>query len=347
MTRIRRINVSQVEGDDADSTNSDEIRPFGETAFYLDDNGKLTLMMFDGVRTHLKSKVLAQGVLYGSNADSSDGNNYDTIKLIPDATLYNNGSDQYIVVDPTGGEPGHIHLRAGGTQDASTADLYLGGEETFVRVSDTSGIITVRTTNVGDPNITMNWSFQPDGNLYFPGIGNNRIGESEPGLGVSSSDAVVLQSNNNGESKEWLFGTNGSLTFPDTTVQTTAYVSDKTTGTWTVIPGNNTYSFTVPVNGVYQLWVRGNIPNGIISYTATAAVTNSNVPVLGTQYAWNYTGAGNPILFTSIPDQFIGTEGSISTATPSVGTATNTFVFGIDNSTVENVTVDWGYTKIS
>jgi hypothetical protein len=126
-------------------------------------------------------------------------------------------------------------------------------------------------------------------------------------------------------------------------------VATKTTGTWTVTPGTNNYSFTVPVNGVYQLWVRGNIPNGIITYTATVSVTNSNVPVIGQQFAWNYEGAGNPITFTSIPDQIIGTAGAISNANPAVGTTTNTFVFGINNSTAnaENVTVSYGYTTVS
>lgn len=200
MTTIRKIVTSKVDGSEANNTTDDEIRPYGEIAVYLDTStspNKPTLMMFDGVRTHLKSKVLAPGRVYGSDADAGDGSTADTIKLIPDATLYNNGSNQYIVVDPTGGEPGHIHLRAGGTQDNSSADLYLGGEETCVRVSDTSGSVTIRTTNQGDPDITLDWSFQQDGNLYFPGIGNNRIGESEPGLVVSSDASVVLQSNNN------------------------------------------------------------------------------------------------------------------------------------------------------
>lgn len=302
MTRIRRINVSQIEGGGADNNDITQIRPNGETAFYLDNNDKLTLMMFDGVRTHQKSKVLSPGVLYGSNADAGDGSTADTIKLIPDAAL---GSDQYIVVDPTFGEPGHIHIRAGGIQDSSGADLYLGGEQTFVRVSDTYDNVVIRTSTVGEGIIPHSWTFD----------------------------------------------NNGSLTFPDNSTQTTAYVAEdnvtKTSDTWTVTPGTANYSFTVPANGVYQLWVRGNIPNGIITYTATVSVTNSNVPVVGQQFAWNYTGAGNPILLTSIPDQIIGTAGSISNAAPSVGTTTNTFVFGIQNNTLENVSVNWGYAKIS
>ena len=119
------------------------------------------------------------------------------------------------------------------------------------------------------------------------------------------------------------------------------------TGSWTVTPGTNNYSFTLDINSTYNLWVIGNIPNGIIVYNATVTISNPNVPVIGVQYAWNYTGAGNPILFTTIPTQIIGTAGAISTASPAVGATTNTFVFGIQNNTAENITVNYGYLKIS
>ena len=119
------------------------------------------------------------------------------------------------------------------------------------------------------------------------------------------------------------------------------------TGSWTVTPGTNNYSFTVDINNTYNLWVLANIPNGIIVYNATVSVSNSNVPVIGVQYAWNYTGGGSPILFTSIPVQIIGTAGAISTASPAVGTSTNTFVFGIQNNTVSGLTVNYGYVKVS
>jgi hypothetical protein len=119
------------------------------------------------------------------------------------------------------------------------------------------------------------------------------------------------------------------------------------TGSWTVTPGTNNYSFTVDSSNTYNLWVQGNIPNGIIVYNATVSVSNLNVPVIGYQYAWNYTGGGSPILFTSIPVQIIGTAGAISTASPAVGTSTNTFVFGIQNNTASGITVNYGYLKIS
>jgi hypothetical protein len=124
-----------------------------------------------------------------------------------------------------------------------------------------------------------------------------------------------------------------------------AGVTTKTTGTWSVSTGSGTYSITVPINAAYQIWVRCNIPNGIITYQATVHVSNTNVPVLGSQRAWNYTGGGSPILFTSIPNQIVGTEGTISTAVVATTTA-NRFDFGINNTSGSTQTVYWGYVTL-
>lgn len=85
------------------------------------DTGDIT---FDGVK------------IIGAGEDSGDGYGNATMELVPDADLYAN--DQYLVVDPTA--PSHIHLRAGGTQDESNAELYLGGERTHIRIVDNSGL---------------------------------------------------------------------------------------------------------------------------------------------------------------------------------------------------------------
>jgi hypothetical protein len=74
---------------------------------------------------------------------SGDGYNNDTLKLVPDEDLIYNGGDQYIIIDPTA--PNHIHIRAGGVQDYSNADLILGGERAGVRVSDTEGNTVVQS----------------------------------------------------------------------------------------------------------------------------------------------------------------------------------------------------------
>jgi hypothetical protein len=81
------------------------------------------------------------GAIANPPNSSGDGNGNSTLHLAPDADLYSSASDQYIVLDPTA--PNHIHIRAGGTADESLADLFLGGEETNVVVSDTSNSVVI------------------------------------------------------------------------------------------------------------------------------------------------------------------------------------------------------------
>ena len=122
-------------------------------------------------------------------------------------------------------------------------------------------------------------------------------------------------------------------------------VATKVEGSWTLASGNNTVSISVPASGTYSIWVNGNIPNGIITYTATAVVTNTNVPVLGDQYGWYYA-VGNALVLTSIPNQFVGTSGSISTVNTYSGNTANVFTFGITNNSGTSQVVNYGYTII-
>ena len=151
-----------------------------------------------------------------------------------------------------------------------------------------------------------------------------------------------------------VFDNTGVATFPGNITTSGNFVGNgasltgvavRTTGTWTVATGTNTYSITVPINGAYQIWVRCNIPNGIIAYQATVHVTNTNVPVLGTQRAWNYTGGGSPILLTTMPTQIVGAEGTIST-TVVVTTTANEFNFVFNNTSGSSQTVSWGYVTL-
>jgi len=167
---------------------------------------------------------------------------------------------------------------------------------------------------------------------------------------VAADDRFVISTSRVSNAKYWYFGDNGNLQLPtsgdiidSTGVSQTA---KRVEGSWTVTSGTNTYSFTVPMDGTYTMWVKGNIPNGIITWNATLSVTNSNVPAIGTQYAWNYTGGGSPILLTTIPDQIRGTAGTISTDATYAGTTSNRFDFGISNTSGASVTVYYGYTKV-
>jgi hypothetical protein len=116
-------------------------------------------------------------------------------------------------------------------------------------------------------------------------------------------------------------------------------------GSWSLSTGANTVSFTVTGGQSYVMWVNGNIPNGIVNWNATVTLSNSNVPVIGVQYAWYYL-AGNALVLTSIPNQIVGVEGIIATASPGF-TNSNTFTFGIDNNSGTSRTIYYGYTQVS
>ena len=79
---------------------------------------------------------------YISNPVNSSGDGFgsDTLELIPDQNL---SVDQRIIIDPT--SPNHIHIRAGGPQDYSTAFLVLGGEKNAVVVSDADRVVSITT----------------------------------------------------------------------------------------------------------------------------------------------------------------------------------------------------------
>jgi hypothetical protein len=129
--------------------------------------------------------------------------------------------------------------------------------------------------------------------------------------------------------------------------QLTTSFPSKTTGTWTLPAGASIQSFTVEAGHTYSMWVNGNIPNGIITWNATATLSNTNVPVVGSQFGWYYVD-GNALVLTSIPDQIIGTNGGIITLPSSYSPNTsNVFKFGITNNSGTTQTINYGYIKLS
>jgi hypothetical protein len=310
MTTIRRIVTSKIDGNDANANNTDEIRPFGETAFYLDtdqNSDALTLMMFDGTRTHVRSKVLRPGVFYGSNENSSDGNGFDTIKLIPDSFLdwdseYQN--DQYIVIEPTGGEPGHIHVRAGGPIDQSTADLFLGGEINHVKVSDTNSAVNINSlTNafisIGNPlvsgvDVATVDELIPPGDVWRLFINSNIY----PALGVSVQIGGTVTT---------IWGTQITATITD--IQ-----QDNNTDRWVIhVDQDITEGFdagpqTVSFDSSYKTWAFGQNGNlqfpgssngrigedepGLVVYSDLSFGILTNVANTENSKAWIFTNDG-------------------------------------------------------
>ena len=232
-------------------------------------------------------------------------------------------------------EGNHLHLTTG---NLYATELYLGDDNYFVKLDNTGNVGIQATTQ--SLSSTALWTFGSDGNLTLPAGGQI---QSPSGTGN-----VVIETNDGNNTRSWTFETNGNITFPDSTVQTTAYVAannvSRVTGSWTVTTGSHNYSFTVPQNGTYTMWVRGSIPNGIITWNATATVTNNNVPVLGQQFAWNYNGViPMPLEITALPVQFIGTANTIITSNTYGGGPSNTFTFTVNNASGSSRTVYWGY----
>jgi len=150
-----------------------------------------------------------------------------------------------------------------------------------------------------------------------------------------------------------VFDNTGNLTLPGNTFavnyanNTPVNAVTRFESFWTVPTGNSTQSFTVSPSETYYMWVDCNIPNGILTWNATATVTNTNVPVVGAQYAWVYSGGGTPIDFTSIPNQFVGTANTIIRSSTAPSATTNRFDFGINNTSGSALTVRYGWIAIS
>ena len=147
-------------------------------------------------------------------------------------------------------ELSHVHLVAG---NPSVVDLYLGDDDQYVKIEKNAGNVVVGTNSTAT---TSTWTFGTDGRLTFPdatvqttawtgtvAYSNVTGTPSIPSLGNFAfsgdtlsntlSDASTLQVGGN----NWTFGSDGGLTFPDTTVQTTAWTGAFTTAT--IINGSN------------------------------------------------------------------------------------------------------------
>lgn len=139
---------------------------------------------FDGVK------------IIGAGTASGDGSNRGTIDLVPDADLLTNQyhEDQYLIIDPTA--PNHIHIRGGGTQDESTADLFVGGERNHVRVSDGGRSVSISSKPATVINTYTNDN--PISNTYFitSNSANVYVGDTlfYPGGDIVTIDSITQDS---------------------------------------------------------------------------------------------------------------------------------------------------------
>ena len=227
--------------------------------------------------------------------------------------------------------------------------------------NDIANTAQVMFYNATSKEITYGNTISVAGNVagnYFIGNGSQLSGLSTSSINNGTSNVRIATANGNvtiaaNASSTWTFDATGNLNLPGNTFavkyanSTPVDVVTRFESTWTVATGNSTQSFTVDTNNSYQMWVDCNIANGIIVWNATATVTNTNVPVVGAQYAWVYSGGGTPINLTSIPTQFTGTANTLVSSNGAGLGNTNVFVFGFNNTSGVAQTVRYGWIQIS
>lgn len=129
---------------------------------------------FDGIR------------IIGAGTAAGDGSNNGTIRLVPDGDLT---SDQYLIIDPTA--PNHIHIRAGGAQDASSSSLIFGGERNHVLVSDGGRTVSVSTRPETVINTYINTNPTSNTNFTVSNTANIYVGDT---VFYSGGDVLTVDS---------------------------------------------------------------------------------------------------------------------------------------------------------
>jgi len=129
--------------------------------------------------------------IIGAGTASGDGYGLGTLELVPDGDIT---SDQYLIIDPTA--PNHIHIRAGGTQDASTADLFLGGERNNVHISDGGRNLSISTRPEQVINTYTNINPTSNTSFVVSNTANIYVGDTAfaPGGDTVTVDSVTQDS---------------------------------------------------------------------------------------------------------------------------------------------------------
>ena len=296
-----------------------------------------------GSGTGLRVSVTHTGGFASAIAIATAGTGYLDGELI---TVTSGGSSASFTIAVTGTRSWTFGITGNTTFPTG---LVLGAPRGVNTVNFTCSVDKEFQIETGTASAGRLWQFGTAGNTTFPsGLTLHRLSTPYSNITADLDKILQVATQTSGGRKEWTFGTDGVLTVPGNIVNSTgvSQLANRVEGSWTVLTGTSIYSFTVPMDGTYTMWVKGNIPNGIITWNATVSVSNTNVPAIGYQYAWNYTGGGTPISLTSIPNQIKGASGAISTDATYAGSTSNRFDFGINNTSGANQTVYYGYTRV-
>lgn len=119
-------------------------------------------------------------------------------------------------------------------------------------------------------------------------------------------------------------------------------------GTWTLTPGSNNVSFTVPPNASYSMVLYGNIPNGITVWSALVVLSEPSAPATGYQLAYNMTLVGNTqtLVLGAMPNQIYGINGEWQTD-GLLWSNSNVFSFQITNYSASSQVLNYLAVKVN
>jgi hypothetical protein len=318
-----------------------------------------------GIRANSGSwNFLQNGTLVLPNGTGIYGNGLLQIDVVGGFLLtsytdqFGSGSQEwYFHSDGTLNVPGNIE-GADNLLTTSSFNTYTSSQSSL-NTAFTNGITArLQTSSFNSYTASQSTSSLVDRLNTIESVSGSWITESETGSFLTSLSGAISSSSQLTSSFDTRYLNtggdgviSGSAQLPSglisgSTQLTTSFPS-KTTGNWSVPAGASTQSFTVEAGASYTMWVNGNIPNGIITWNATVTTSNTNVPVVGSQYGWYYT-AGNALVLTAMPDQIIGTTNTLISSPASYAPNTsNVFKFGITNNSGTTQTINYGYIKLS
>ena len=243
-----------------------------------------------------------------SNTATSDGfygkTTTNLLNLYPSHS-YNTVGDQYIIVDPTA--PNHIHLRAGGAIDSSNAELFLGGENTGVQVSDNAKEVYI-TANGKSSTFNNNGTVTLFGKVTANGLNLNDFSQAA----FNKANSAIFNSGGDLTVGSILIGAGGNnlTTLANTTYSQSGTLSSNSTITSITVDAygrftNSTVSaisgLTVPQGGTGLSTITQNgitYGNGTGNLGVTAAVGASDQT--WSNQLLTVTNAGVPVWTTTL-----------------------------------------------
>ena len=229
---------------------------------------------------------------------SPEDNNYDPANIGVETQLFNSSA-------PTFDAEHHLHLTTGNLAETS---IFLGTDDHNVRTTVNGGI------EITTPNTTNNvWQFSTNGQMTYPQgtVLSEFVSGPTNTFGIFANvvpgRSVTIRTSPGGPNKDWIFGTNGSLTLPGAVVNSTeaktGVILPTTTGVVngltsdSVLSGltDGSYGPFILTGVTLSVVVSGGVINGFSNISGTATVND----VLGTIDSGDIGGtAGTTITIT-------------------------------------------------